>query len=148
MEVSDALWGNPPLAKSGAGGSGLRGLPPYLEDGVPGLGLPLMSAGSYGTLGGGGLDQSEEPLVGVSGRMGDERSGEMLRGLAVGRGMVGAWPRLELGLELWTVDAAGLKYRSAEILDALYEGRRSVLGLLFNVTLALKVCARPMTVCD
>jgi hypothetical protein len=84
--------------------------------------------------------------------MGDERSGEMLRGLAVGRGMLGAWPRLELGLELglelWTVDAAGLKYRSADILDALYAGPRSVLALLFNVMVALNVCARPMTVCD
>lgn len=89
IAVSDALWGSPPLAKRGAGGRGLRGLPPYLEDGVPGLGLPLMSAGSYGTLGGGGLDQSEDPLVGVSGRIGDERSGETLRGFAVGRGMVG-----------------------------------------------------------
>jgi hypothetical protein len=107
-----------------------------------------MSAGSYGTLEGGGLDQSEEPLVGVSGRIGEERSGEMLRGFAVGRGIVGAWPRLELGLELCTVDAAGLKYRSVGILGALYEGLRLVLRLLFNVTVAFNVCARPMIVCD
>lgn len=107
------------MAKSGAGGRGRRGLPPYLEDGVPGRGLPFISAGSYETLEGGGLDQSEEARVGVSGRMGDERSGETFRGFAIGRGMVGAWPRLEPGLELWTVDAAGLKYRSGDIRDAL-----------------------------
>jgi hypothetical protein len=111
-----------------------------------------MSAGSYGTLEGGGLDQSEEPLVGVSGRIGEERSGGMLRGFAVGRGIVGAWPRLEPGLEpgleLCTVDAAGLKYRSVGILGALYEGLRLVLRLLFNVTVAFNVCARPMIVCD
>jgi hypothetical protein len=77
------------VAKRGAGGRGRRGLPPYLEDGVPGRGLPLISAGSYGTLEGGGRDQSEELRVGVSGRIGDERSGEIFRGFAVGRGIVG-----------------------------------------------------------
>jgi hypothetical protein len=141
--------GRPPLAKRGAGGSGLRGLPPYLEDGVPGRGLPFMSAGSYGTLGGGGRDQSEEPRVGVSGRIADERSGEIFRGFAVGRGMVGVWLRLELGLEpgleLWTVDAAGLKYRSGEILDALYKRLRSVLEFLLNFTVAFKFGAGSMT---
>lgn len=36
-----------------------------------------------------------------------------------------------------------------EILAALNEGLRLVLGLLFNVTVAFKVCARPMiVVCD
>ena len=112
---------------------------------MPGRGLPLISAGSYGTLDGGGRDQSEEPRVGVSGRMGDERSGEIFRGFAVGRGIDGVCPRLEPGLELWTVDAAGLKYRSGEIRDALHDGFWSVLGLL-NVQVAFKVGARPMTV--
>ena len=86
---------------------------------MPGRGLPFISAGSYGTLDGGGRDQSEEARVAVSGRIGDERSGETFRGFAVGRGMVGVWPRLEPGLELCTVDAAGLKYRSGDIRGAL-----------------------------
>lgn len=45
--------------KSGAGGSGRRGLPPYLEDGVPGRGLPSRSEGSYVPLTGGGLERSD-----------------------------------------------------------------------------------------
>jgi hypothetical protein len=97
MVVSEEFCGGTLVAKRGAGGRGRRGLPPYWEDGVPG----------------GGRDQSEEPRVGVSGLMDEARSGEIFRGLAVGRGMVGVWPRLEpgleAGLELWTVEAAGLK---------------------------------------
>ena len=123
MVVSEEFCDGTLVAKSGAGGRGRRGLPPYWEDGVPGRGLPLISAGSYGTVGGGGRDQSEEPRVGVSGLMDEARSGEIFRGLAVGRGMVGVWPRLEPGLEpgleLCTVEAAGLKYRSGDIRDAL-----------------------------
>lgn len=141
IAVSAVLWGREPLAKRGAGGSGRRGLPPYLEDGVPGRGLPLMSAGSYGTLGGGGRDQSDEPRVGVSGRIVEERSGETLRGLPVGRGMLGAWPRLELGRELWTVEAAGWKYRSGEMRDVLQDGLWSALGPLLDVTAALTIGA-------
>ena len=56
----------------GAGGNGLLGLPPYLEDGVPGLGLPLRSAGSNWRLEG-GLLNSEEPLEGVQGLVGEVR---------------------------------------------------------------------------
>ena len=88
IEVSEDRAGEGP-ANRGAGGSGRRGLPPYFDDGVPGLGLPLMSAGSYGTVDGGGLVQSDEALVGVSGRMGELRSGDTPRGCAAGRGMVG-----------------------------------------------------------
>ena len=49
--------------KRGAGGKGRRGLPPYLDEGVPGLGLPFISAGSNCKLAGGGLLNSEDPLV-------------------------------------------------------------------------------------
>lgn len=58
---------------SGAGGSGRRGLPPYRLEGVPGLGVPLRSAGSNCKLEGGGLLNSEEPLEGVQGRVGEMR---------------------------------------------------------------------------
>jgi hypothetical protein len=58
--------------KRGAGGRGLLGLPPYLDDGVPGLGLPLRSAGSNCRFGG-GLLNSEEPLEGVQGLVGEFR---------------------------------------------------------------------------
>lgn len=86
-------------AKRGAGGSGLRGLPPYCDDGVPGLGLPLMSAGSYDTLEGGGRDQSTEPL-GVEGLIGEPR-------VAAGGGMEGGLPRLEPGREPYDVETVG-----------------------------------------
>jgi hypothetical protein len=90
IAVSETLF----LAeKSGAGGRGLRGLPPYCEEGVPGRGLPFRSGGSYATLEGGGLLQSVDIREGVEGLTGD-------RGFAVGRGIEGARPRLELGLEL------------------------------------------------
>ena len=90
--VSDAA---PLTEKSGAGGSGLRGLPPYNDDGVPGRGLPLMSAGSY------------ETREGVEGLTGE-------RGFAVGRGMDGALPRLELGRELYALVAVG-RYLSGDV---------------------------------
>ena len=89
IEVSEEFCSSAAPEKSGAGGRGRRGLPPYLDDGVPGRGLPLISAGSYETVDAGGRGQSEEPLVGVDGRIDARRSGEMLRGLAVGKGMVG-----------------------------------------------------------
>ena len=77
--------------------------------------------------------------------MGEERSGEMLRRCAVGRGIAGALPKLEPGLEpgleLRMVDAAGLKYRSGDILDALYDGLRSVWGLFLNVTVCFSAGA-------
>lgn len=57
----------------GAGGNGRLGLPPYREEGVPGLGLPLRSAGSNCKLVGGGRVNSEDPLEGVHGRIGDVR---------------------------------------------------------------------------
>jgi hypothetical protein len=81
---------DPPAAKSGAGGKGLRGLPPYAEDGVPGRGLPFRSAGSYEATDGVGRDQSADACEGVEGRAGDDRSGDRSLGtLAVGRGIVG-----------------------------------------------------------
>ena len=40
---------------------------------MPGLGLPLRSAGSYCRFIGGGLLNSEDPLEGVQGRVGDMR---------------------------------------------------------------------------
>jgi hypothetical protein len=58
--------------KRGAGGKGLLGLPPYLDEGVPGLGLPLRSAGSNCRFGGGRLN-SEDPLEGVQGLVGEVR---------------------------------------------------------------------------
>ena len=128
------------LENKGAGGSGLLGLPPYCEDGVPGLGLPLISAGSYETVDGGGRDQSTEPPLGVNGLNGD-------RGCAAAVGGIdGARPRLELGLDPYAVLAVGLWYLSGEALGFLYEGSRSVLGLLLNVTFAFRVCERPTKV--
>ena len=47
------------------------------------------------------LPQSVGALDGVEGRIGD-------RGFAVGSGIDGARPRLELGLELYAVDTPGL----------------------------------------
>ena len=41
------------------------GEPPYCVDGVPGRGLPLISAGSKGTLLGGGLLYSFDTLEGA-----------------------------------------------------------------------------------
>ncbi len=69
-------WVEPraPPENNGAGGSGRLGLPPYVEAGVPGLGLPLMSAGSYLMLTGGGRPYSEEVRDGVHGRVGDAPS--------------------------------------------------------------------------
>ena len=58
---------------NGAGGRGLLGLPLYRDEGVPGRGLPLISCGSYATLGGGGLENSVELREGVHGRVGDTR---------------------------------------------------------------------------
>jgi hypothetical protein len=132
------------LEKRGAGGRGLRGLPPYCDEGVPGLGLPLMSAGSYDTVEGGGLDQSTEPL-GVEDRNGD-------RGCALGivGGIDGARPRLELGLEPglepYAVEAVGRWYLSGEAVGFLYEDSRSVLGLFLKVTRAFNVGERPTNV--
>ena len=83
-----------PCENSGAGGSGLLGLPPYCDEGVPGRGLPLISGGSY------------ETRDGVEGLTGE-------RGFAVGGGIDGARPKLELGRELYAVDAVG-RYRSGE----------------------------------
>lgn len=80
MVVSSAILGSRDAGlgpeKSGAGGNGRRGLPPYLEDGVPGRGLPLMSAGSYGMLEGGGRESSEEARDGDHDLVGDARPGE------------------------------------------------------------------------
>jgi hypothetical protein len=47
------------------------GDPPYCVDGVPGLGLPLMSAGSKGTLLGGGRLYSFDTLDGMNGIVGE-----------------------------------------------------------------------------
>jgi hypothetical protein len=91
---------------NGAGGKGLRGLPPYCDDGVPGRGLPLISGGSYETVEAGGLGQSVDTREGVDGLTGE-------RGFAVGRGTEGALPRLELGRELYVLDAVG-RYLSGE----------------------------------
>src|SRR5580658_4966257 len=96
MAVSEEFCGGTPVAKSGAGGRGRRGLPPYWEDGVPGRGLPLISAGSYGTVGGGGRDQSEEPRVGVSGLMDEARSGRFSEDWQSGEG----WLAYDQGLNL------------------------------------------------
>lgn len=63
-----------PAANSGCGGRGRLGEPPYCDDGVPGLGLPLMSAGSNGTLLGGGLLYSVETLEGMKDIVGDSES--------------------------------------------------------------------------
>jgi hypothetical protein len=65
-----------PAENSGAGGRGRLGLPPYVDAGVPGLGLPLMSAGSYRLLMGGGRPYSDEVRDGVQGRVGDAPSME------------------------------------------------------------------------
>ena len=87
---AEVLFGAAP-ENNGAGGSGLRGLPPYFEEGVPGRGLPLMSGGSYTTLDGGGLVQSDEPLDGVNGRTGETRPEPgMYGGTSVGGTMFGA----------------------------------------------------------
>lgn len=60
-----------PPAKSGAGGNGLLGEPPYCDDGVPGRGVPLMSAGSYGTVDAGGRAYSFESRAGDRDLVGD-----------------------------------------------------------------------------
>lgn len=59
------------LEKSGAGGSGRRGLPPYWDEGVPGLGLPLRSEGSYATDGGGRpySDSRDDGVHGLPGEL-------------------------------------------------------------------------------
>jgi hypothetical protein len=103
IAVSEA----PPLAeKSGAGGSGLRGLPPYSDEGVPGRGLPLRSAGSYETVDPAGLPQSVGTRDGVEGLIGD-------LGFAVGKGIEGARPKLEPGRELYELEAVG-RYLSGD----------------------------------
>lgn len=83
----------------GAGGRGLLGLPPYLEEGVPGLGLPLMSAGSNCRFGG-GLLNSEEPLEGVQGLVGEFRPvGEYGTYEVSGGAIVGAVSTIDGALE-------------------------------------------------
>ena len=72
-------------------------------------------------------------------------SGDRGCAAAIG-GMDGARPRLELGLDPYAVDAVGLWYLSGEALGFLYAGSRSVCGLLFKVTLAFRVGARPTKV--
>jgi hypothetical protein len=126
-------------ANRGAGGKGLLGLPPYCDDGVPGRGLPLISAGSYETVEAGGLFQSDRTRVGVAGR--DPRSGDIFRETAIGGGITGVCPKLELVLELSTVDAPGLRYLSGGMRRALNEGLGLVFGLLLSVTVALMVGA-------
>ena len=73
--------GRPP-ANSGCGGRGRFGEPPYCVEGVPGLGLPLMSAGSNGTLLGGGRLYSFDTLEDTKGFVCDSESRE--DGLYVG----------------------------------------------------------------
>lgn len=93
----------------------------------------------------GGLGQSVETREGVEGLIGD-------RGLAVGRGIEGARPKLELGRELYAVDAVG-RYLSGEVRTdggALYDGLGSVWDFLFffSVTVALRVLVRPTKAVD
>lgn len=62
-------------ANKGAGGSGRTVDPLYFDEGVPGRGLPLMSAGSYGILDGGGRTVSEDIREGDNVRVGELRRG-------------------------------------------------------------------------
>ena len=97
------------------------GDPPYCVEGVPGLGLPLMSAGSNGTLLGGGLAYSfdiletgEYDLVGECSRE-EARYGMYPEASDIGGGIVGASSSIEVpregGLALftgWYVRESGL----------------------------------------
>jgi hypothetical protein len=85
--------------KSGAGGSGRRGLPPYLDEGVPGRGLPLRSAGSYDTFDVGGLEKSDLLEEGVHGRVGELSLPPKGTYVESGGGICGASPMIELALE-------------------------------------------------
>lgn len=81
-----------------------------------------------------------DTLDGVEGLMGD-------RGFAVGRGIDGARPKLELGLELYAVETPGLWYRSGEVrLEevVLWDMFGSVWGLFLIFTVAFRVGVRPM----